>query len=223
MKTAESHSHAVLSGEDLLKQLNWRYATKKFDPARKIDDATCAVLENALRLSASSYGLQPWKFVVVTDPAVKKELSVAAYSQPQPADCSHLVVICRKAVLDEAYLDHYVQFTAEQRSLAEDKKAAFKGMMAGFINGTPAADKDVWAAKQCYIALGFLLSAAALQGVDACPMEGFDKAAFDRILHLPEKGCHSVVLCPLGYRSSEDHYADLPKVRFPASETIIRI
>ena len=219
MKTAE---HAI-SGADLLNNLHWRYATKKFDSSKKINDATFATLEEAVRLAASSYGLQPWKFVVVTNPEVKKELVSVSYNQPQPADCSHLVVISRVAKLDEAHLDRYVEDAAQTRSLSDDKKQAFRGMMAGFISKTPEAEKDIWSAKQCYISLGFLLSAAAMLGVDACPMEGFDKAAYDKILDLPAKGCHSVVICALGYRSNEDHYAAMPKVRFPASETVLRI
>jgi len=219
MKTAE----ATIAGVDLLRALNWRYATKKFDATKKIDNETYETLEQAVRLAASSYGLQPWKFVVVTDPSVKNELVAASFNQPQPADCSHLVVISRVASLDEAYLDHYVEVTAQERSLTSEKKEAFKGMMAGFVKKTPQADKEVWSAKQCYIALGFLLSAAAMLGVDACPMEGFNKDAYDKILDLPAKGCNSMVLCALGYRSADDHYANLAKVRFPASETVLRI
>ena len=219
MKTAEH----IIAGSDLLKNLNWRYATKKFDSSKKIDDETFATLEQAVRLSASSYGLQPWKFVVVTNQEVKRELVAASYNQPQPADCSHLVVISRVAKLDDAHLDRYVEQTAQLRSMPDDKKQAFRGMMAGFITKTPEADKEIWSANQCYIALGFLLSAAAMLGVDAAPMEGFDKAAYDKILDLPAKGCHSVVICALGYRSAEDHYASMAKVRFPASETVVRI
>jgi nitroreductase len=219
MKTADP----ALINVDLIKQLNWRYATKKFDTTKKIDSDTFAILEQAVRLSASSYGLQPWKFVVVTDPAVKKELPAVSYNQPQPADCSHLVVISRVTSLDEAFLDKYVELTAEIRSLSDEKKQAFKGMMAGFIKNTPEAEKAIWSAKQCYIALGFLLGAAAMLGVDAGPMEGFDKEAYDKILDLPAKGCRSVVICALGYRSEGDAYAKVPKVRFPASETVLRI
>ena len=219
MKTAEQ----TAAGVDLIKQLNWRCAVKKFDTTKKIDDETWSALEQAMRLSASSYGLQPWKFVVVTDPEVKKKLPAVSYNQPQPADCSHLVVISRVANLDEAFLDRYVDLTAQIRSLPDEKKEAFKGMMTGFVTKTPEADKAVWSAKQCYIALGFLLSAAALLGVDAGPMEGFDKDAYDKILDLPAHGCHSVVICAMGHRSPDDHYAKMAKVRFPASETVLRI
>ncbi|MBU6452923.1 MAG: NAD(P)H-dependent oxidoreductase [Cyanobacteria bacterium REEB67] len=209
--------------EELIKDLNWRYATKKFDATRKIDAETFAAIEEALRLSASSYGLQPWKFIVVTDPEIKKQLSAAAYNQSQPGDCSHLIVLARIARVDQAHVDHYVDFVGQVRNLDSEKKAAYGGMLTNFVKNTPDAARDVWAANQCYIALGFLLSAAAALGVDACPMEGFDKAAFDRILDLPAKACHSVVLCPLGYRSADDHYADLAKVRFPVSEVVISV
>ncbi len=212
-----------ISGAEMIKQLNWRYATKKFDPAKKIDDETYALLEEAIRLAPSSYGLQPWKFVVITDPAVKAKLPAISYNQPQPADCSHLVVICRVTKLDEPFLDRYVDHTEQVRSLNSEKKAAFRGMMAGFIKDTSDEDKASWMTRQCYIPLGFLLSAAAMLGVDACPMEGLDKEAYDKFLDLPAQGCTSLVMCALGYRSEDDKYAKLAKVRFPASETILRI
>lgn len=206
---------------DIIKSLNWRYATKKFDINKKIEDATYKKLEEAMRLSASSFGLQPWKFVVITDQEVKKQLPAHSWGQMQAAECSHLVVICRLADLDEAYVDQYLDSIATTRGVARESLASYSDMMKGFLKNP--ADKKVWMEKQCYIALGTLLTASAALGVDSCPMEGFDAAAYDRILGLETKGCRSVVVCPLGYRAADDKYAAAKKVRFDAAETVIHI
>lgn len=205
----------------LIDSLNWRYATKKFDSEKKLDDETLAKILEALRLSASSFGLQPWKFVVVSDPEIKKQLPAVSWGQMQPQDCSHLVVICRIAELDEAFVDKFLNTSATTRGVTVDSLASYSAMIKGFLSN--AKDKETWAAKQCYIALGTLLTAAAHLGVDACPMEGFDAAAYDKILGLEKLGCHSVVICPLGYRASDDKYAQAPKVRFESEDVIVRI
>lgn len=209
------------SSTDIVKSLHWRYATKKFDSNKNLDHETYQKLEEAMRLSASSFGLQPWKFVVVTDPEIKKQLPAHSWGQMQPQDCSHLVVISRIASIDETYVDRYLDTIATTRGVAKESLASYGEMMKGFLKSP--ADKKVWMEKQCYIALGTLLTAAAALGVDACPMEGFDAEAYDRILGLKEKGCHSVVVCPLGYRAEDDKYAQAAKVRFPAEEVIIKI
>ena len=206
---------------DILEALRWRYATKKFDANKKLDDVTYQKLEEAMRLSASSFGLQPWKFVVVTDPEIKKQLPAHSWGQTQAEDCSHLVVICRIDDLNENYIDQYLDAIATTRGVTPESLASYAGMMKGFLNSP--ADKNTWMEKQCYIALGTLLTAASLLGVDACPIEGFDHEAYDRILGLEAKGCRSVVLCPLGFRSLDDKYALAKKVRFPANSTVVRI
>jgi nitroreductase len=217
MQTTEPKTGTV----PIIESLKWRYACKKFDSTRKLDGETWAKLEEAMVLSASSFGLQPWKFVVVTDQAIKDQLPSQSWGQGQPAECSHLVVISRPLELKEADVDHYLKRIAEVRGTTVESLSAYAGMMKGFVNGP--ADKANWMSAQCYIALGTLLTAAAALGVDACPMEGFDKAAYDRILGLTERGLASVVVCPLGYRAADDKYASTPKVRFPASELIIKI
>ncbi|MBP6348022.1 MAG: NAD(P)H-dependent oxidoreductase [Candidatus Obscuribacter sp.] len=211
----------TVSAETLLNSLKWRYAVKKFDPTKKLNDETWAALQEALVLSASSFGLQPWKFVVVTTQSIKDKLPEHSWGQTQAADCSHLVVICRKDSIDEAYVDHYLQAIATARGVTVESLQSYGGMMKGFINSP--SDKAEWMTKQCYIALGSLLSSAAILGVDACPMEGFDSKAYDKILGLEALGCRSVVVCPLGYRAKDDHYADLAKVRFDAKEVVIAL
>ncbi len=209
-----------ISPKELVDSLNWRYACKAFDASKKLSDDVWAALEQSLILSASSFGLQPWKFVVVTDQSIKDQLPAHSWGQRQPADCSHLVVLCRLDEMDEAYVNNYVDRIAQTRSVSRESLTSYADMMLGFLKNP--ADKGVWMEKQCYIALGTLLTACAVLGVDACPMEGFDPKAYDRILGLEGKGIKSVLVCPLGYRA-EDKYAGLKKVRFDSSELVVKI
>ena len=208
----------------LLESLNWRYATKAFDPVRKIPNGDWSTLEKSLILTASSFGLQPWKFVVVTNPDVKKALVPASWGQPQLADCSHVVVFAVKTDMDEKYVTENMELTAQLRGIPVESLDVFKNVILRFVKNPPfgLTVKD-WITRQAYIALGNLLTSAALLGVDACPMEGFDPIEYDRILDLSSHGLRSVVTCTLGYRSPMDKYAGLAKVRFPASEMVLHI
>lgn len=208
--------------EALIETLNWRYATKQFDPSKKIPGPVWTALEDALVLTPSSYGLQPWQFFVVMDPELKAALRPHSWDQSQVTDCSHLVVFATRNDIDEAYVDKFVARMAEVRGISTESLGFYKGMMASdILNGPRSKWVDQWAARQVYIALGNFMTSAALLGVDTCPMEGMDPAKYDEILGLPEKGFHAVVACPAGYRAAEDKYASLPKVRF-AKEEIVR-
>ncbi|MBX9584283.1 MAG: NAD(P)H-dependent oxidoreductase [Gemmataceae bacterium] len=205
--------------EAALAALRWRYATKKFDPARTIPPDVWAVLEQALVLSPSSTGLQPWRFVVVTDPEVRKKLHPAAYNQPQVLDASHLVVFCGKSPPTVADADRHVAHTARVRNVGPETLEGFRKMVVGAAS-RPPEEGTAWAARQTYIALGVFLATAAMIGVDACPMEGFEPEKFDEILGLKAQGFGSLALAAAGYRHPADKYAGLPKVRFPADEVI---
>lgn len=212
---------SILSGDSLIQQLEWRYATKKFDSTRKISAADWAVLERALVLTASSYGLQPWKFIIVTNPALKSKLRPASWNQAQVEDCSHLVVITAQQDITEADLDRFIARTAEVRGVATDSLAGYKGFMVGdLVNGPRHALIQEWAARQTYIALGNLLTSAAILGIDACPLEGLEPAKYDEILGLKESGYATISACPLGYRATDDKYASAPKVRYEAKDVI---
>ena len=212
---------STITGESLIQQLDWRYATKKFDPTKKIPAADWAVLEKALILTASSYGLQPWKFIIVTDPALKAKLRPASWGQAQVEDCSHLVVFAAKKDITEADLDKFLARTAQVRGGTVDSLAGYKGFMMGdLVNGARHAIIHEWAARQTYIAMGNLLTSAALLGIDACPFEGIDPAKYDEILGLKDSSYATVAACPLGYRAADDKYATAPKVRFEAKDVI---
>ena len=213
----------ALAPEDLLQAQLWRYATKKFDATRKIPAGPWAALEEALVLSPSSFGLQPWKFIVVTDPALKASLRAASWNQGQVEDCSHLVVFVAREQMGEGDVDRFLARTAEVRQQPLADLAAYKGMMMGtLVDGPGAAASGQWAAKQAYIALGNFMTSAALLGVDTCPMEGLDPVQYDRLLGLEGSGYHSVCACPAGYRAADDPYASKAKVRFPLEAVIER-
>lgn len=203
--------------------LNWRYATKQFDPSKKISASDWQVLEEALRLTPSSFGMQPYKFVVVTDQKIKDELVAACWNQAQVAQCSHFVVFARNNEITVDTVNQYVELIAKTRNVSIESLKPLHGMMSGFVSGSTPEKLAEWAARQTYIALGNLMTSAATLHIDNCPMEGIVAADVDRILKLKEKGCSSVVACALGYRAADDKYAGLTKVRFPKDELFINI
>lgn len=209
--------------ETVLAQLNWRYAAKKFDPSRKIAPDLWATLEQAVVLAPSSYGLQPWKFVVVTDPEVRKRLHPVSWNQSQILDASHLVVFAAKNPPTPADVEAHVRRTAEVRGVPPEKLDGFKQMMLGSLSRMDATQAHQWAMRQAYIALGVFLSSAAMMGVDACPMEGFQGDKYDEILGLKANGLAAAVIATAGYRAADDATAAHPKSRFPADAVIDRV
>jgi len=209
-----------ISPDTLLGQLRWRYATKKFDATKKIAPELWAKLEQAPVLSPSSYGLQPWKFVVVTSPDVRKQLHPVSYNQPQILDASHLVVFAAKNPPTPADVEQYVAHTAQVRGVEVPALDGFRKMLLGSLSRMTEKDAHNWAARQCYIALGVFLSACALAGVDACPMEGFQPEKYDEILGLKARGFGSVVIATAGYRMPGDPAAANAKVRFDVKDVI---
>ncbi|MGB8167294.1 MAG: NAD(P)H-dependent oxidoreductase [Chthoniobacteraceae bacterium] len=213
---------ATITPRQLLDRLRWRYATKQFDPKRKISAADWTALEEALVLSPSSGGLQPWMFIVVDDAATRAKLLPASFGQAQVTDASHLVVFAAKSNFGLADVDAHIAHTAEVRGVAVESLAPFRNMLAGsIVESMDATARQAWAGRQVTIALGNLLTCAALVGIDACPMEGFVPAQYDAILGLKEKSLASVVICTLGYRAATDAYAALPKVRYPKQRVIL--
>ncbi len=205
----------------LTAQLRWRYATKQFDPAARIADHAWRALESALVLSPSSYGLQPWRFVVVRSPELKARLRPQSWNQAQITDCDRLVVFAARAKLSAADVDRFIRRTAQVRGVAAETLAGYRGMIVkDVVEGPRSRWAFEWAARQCYIALGGLMSAAAVIGVDTCPLEGIDPEAYDRELGLPAEGYRTVVACAAGHRLASDKYAAAAKVRYAADEVI---
>jgi len=215
--------NAALTPAQLLASLEWRYATKAFD-TRKLPDATWAALEESLRLAPSSYGLQPWKFIVVNDPALRAKLRPVSWNQSQVPDASHLVVFARRTEVTETDVNEFFNQMVSERGADATKLEPYRQMMlGGVVKGKDAAAQKDWAARQVYIALGQLMGAAAAMAIDTCPLEGIDPDAYTEILGLKGTGYEVVVACAVGYRSSEDKYAGMKKIRFPAARVISRV
>ncbi len=205
----------------ILAVFRWRYATKQFDPTKKLTADQLNTLLTALHLSASSYGLQPWKFIVISNPALQAQLRVAAFNQPQITDASHVIVLAVKKTIDEAYVNSHIENIANSRGVTLDSLADYRARMLGSFTGkTPQMILD-WATSQVYLALGVLLTVAAVEKIDVCPMEGFDNAKFDAILGLDHMGVQSAVVAAVGFRSATDSFAQAAKVRWPKDQVII--
>jgi nitroreductase len=215
---------ATFPPQHLIDALHWRYATKRFDPARTIPADTWQALEQALVLAPSSIGLQPWKFFIVTDPAVKAQLAAASYRQSQPADCSHFVVFAVRRDLDAAHVDRHVARMAEVTGTPPESLDKFRAMtMRNLDRARAAGTLDTWQEHQIYIALGKFMACAAVLGIDTCPMEGIEPPKYDSLLGLEGTGYATVVACAAGYRLPEDKYAGMRKVRFKPEDVIVRI
>ncbi|TXC76070.1 NAD(P)H-dependent oxidoreductase [Luteibaculum oceani] len=200
---------------ELLKDWKWRYATKKFDTEKKISNEDLQNLKEAIQLAPSSYGLQPFKVLIVDDPEVREKLSPVSWNQPQITEASHLFVFAAKTGMDKDYIEKFIELRADKQGKSKEELQAYGDFIFNSIKDKSNEELTHWNSRQVYIALSNLLTACANQRIDACPMEGFDNNAYNKILGLEEHGLHAVAVVAVGYRSSEDSYADLEKVRFP--------
>lgn len=209
-----------IAPETLLAQLHWRYATKRFDPEARVDPSTWHALEQSLVLAPSSFGLQPWHFLVVTDPATREKLRTVSWNQPQITECSHLVVFAYRRGLGPGDVARFVERVAAVRRVPRESLAEHEQRMAAHVRRPAPFDVDEWSRRQLYIALGTFLTSAALLGVDACPMEGIEPAKYDALLGLDTRGYATACVAAAGRRAPDDRYASLAKVRFEASEVV---
>ncbi|MGE3312430.1 MAG: NAD(P)H-dependent oxidoreductase [Limisphaerales bacterium] len=207
----------------VLDSLNWRYATKSFDPTREIPEETWDGLEQALVLTPSSYGLQPWKFLVLRDRNLRERLVPHAWGQRQVVEASVLVVFSIRLNLGIAEIEAHLRRISEVRGTPLERLEGFRKMMVDtLVEGGMRPVINEWAARQSYIALGNFMTAAALVGVDTCPLEGFEPERFDEILDLKGRGWASVVCCAAGYRMADDRHGRLAKVRFRREDVVER-
>lgn len=215
---------AFIPPQQLVDALNWRYATKKFDPTKKIPAEGWHALEQSLVLSPSSIGLQPWKFFVVTDPVVKTQLTVASYRQAQVADCSHFVVFTVRRSIDADHVERHIGRMAEVRGVTAESLEKFRAMTMGNLErARTEGTLDHWQEHQIYIALGKFMACAAVLGIDTCPMEGIEPGKYDEILGLAGSDYATVVACAAGYRATDDKYATMKKVRFKTEDVVVRV
>lgn len=210
-----------ISPEELLESLNFRYATKVFDPTRKIEAETWAALETSLILTPSSFGLQPWRFIVVDSPEIREKLKASSWGQSQVTDASHLIVFTVRTDLSQKDIDAWIRRLSEVQDTPLENLAGYAGMISSFSSNMSQSEKQAWNTRQVYIALGQLMTAAAVMKIDTCPLEGISPGDYNEILGLTDSGYTAVVACALGYRSTDDTYAKAKKARFTA-ETLIK-
>ena len=207
----------------VIEKLQWRAAVKSFDHTKKVSAEKLDQLLTAIQLSPSSAGLQHYKVLIVENPEIREKLREAAHGQAQLTQSSHVVVFAAETNVDEAYVTKYIDLIAKTREIGREHLDGFEQMLMNSVNNMAEDQKIIWASKQAYIALGVMLTAAAELEIDACPMEGFLAGKFDEILGLKELGLTAAVIAPIGYRSDEDVYSKLAKVRKPKEELFIHI
>lgn len=207
----------------IIENLEWRYATKAFDPSKQVSEDDLNHILEAGRLAATSFGLQPFQIVVVTDEAKKQELVGHAWNQAHVGTNSALLILAARTDVDEAMIAEYTARIETTRGLPAGAVDGYKEMMVGSLTTRSAEERLIWAQKQCYIALGTMMLAAAERGVDHCPMEGFSGDAFDEVLGLTAHNLHATVILPIGYRSTEDATQHYAKVRKSMDAMVVRI
>lgn len=208
---------------NFIKNANWRYATKKFDASKKISNEDLDILKEAVRLSASSYGLQPYKVIFVDNPNLRAQLQPVAWGQSQIVDASHLLVFANITDFGDTQIDAHINNVAVTRGLPTDALKGYSDFMKSKISTLPAENKNVWTSKQTYIALTNLLNAAAELGIDVTPMEGFEPEKFNEILGLSELGLNASLVATIGYRHAEDDTQNYAKVRKSNEELFINL
>ena len=197
----------------IIKDLNWRYAVKKFDPTKKVSNDDLETIKESLRLTATSYGLQSMKFLIIEDPKVREQLKPVSWGQTQVTDASHLIVMCSYIDVNNDHVDEYMQDVASTRNIPLEGTQQFGDYIKGTLKNLSADEKAIWSSKQTYIALGQVLHTCANLRIDSTPMEGFDAAAYDEILGLSAKNLKATLLLPIGYRHEEDEHQNYVKVR----------
>lgn len=206
-----------------IKQLEWRYAVKKFDSEKLLSDEKINILKKAFNLTATSYGLQPITLVVIQNKELQKELVPHSFDQLQVAQASHILVICIENEVDAEYISNYFQQIKKVRGTSDDILNPFKVAIVENFSNKEIQEIQDWSKNQAYLALGNLLTICALEEIDSCPMEGFDPESYDRLLDLKEKGLTSVLVMPVGDRADDDMFSTLKKVRKDMDESVIEI
>lgn len=206
-----------------IKALNWRYATKKFDESRVLPKEKIEVLKHAFNLTATSYGLQPLKMLVISNKELQKKLRNFSFDQPQVDSASHVLVVCIEDKVDEQFITDYFKRVKHVRETPEEILKPFHEFLVNDFKTKEVEEIEAWAINQAYLALGTLLTVCAAEEIDACPMEGFEPQKYDEFLDLHDKNLRSVLVLPVGYRSQDDMFSKFKKVRRPLDEVIINI
>lgn len=206
-----------------IKALKWRYATKKFDGEKLLPPEKIEVLKNAFNLTATSYGLQPIKLLIIQDKELQEKLVKHSYNQQQLATASHVLVICIEKTVDRQFIERYFKRVHAIRATPEDVLQPFQKFLIGDFEKKHIDEIAAWATNQAYLALGTLMTVCATEAIDACPMEGFEPEAYNRLLGLNDLNLESVLVLPVGYRAKDDMFSEFKKVRRPLTDVIIEI
>ena len=206
---------------NIIESLNWRYATKKFDSNRKLSKNQVNTLKNAFNLTASSYGLQPIKLIVISNQEIKNNLLESSLNQQQVIQCSHLLVICVETDIDESYIELYFKRVVDIRKTSPKVLESFKNSIINEFNDMSNTSIINWSINQAYLALGNLMTVCSVEEIDSCPMEGFLPEKYDKILNLKSRNLKSVLVMPVGYRSVEDQFSSFKKVRKDINDNTI--
>jgi nitroreductase len=206
---------------DIVEILKWRYATKKFDSTKKLSPAKINVLKEAFNLTATSYGLQPLKLLVIENQEIKDSLVEHSWGQKQVSNASHVLVICIHTSIDASYIKKYYKRVKELRNTPDEILSKFENFLIEDFSKKSDEEVSLWATKQAYIAMGNLLTVCAIEKIDSCPMEGFISDEYDKLLDLAKIGLKSVLVMPVGYRAEDDIFSDMKKVRKQVADSII--
>ena len=206
-----------------VEQLKWRYAAKKFDNSKELEQDKLEVIKQAFNLTATSFGLQTINLLIVKDEKIRASLVEHAYGQSQVIDSSHLLIICIQENINENHISDYYSNIKKIRATPDEVLNPFKKNLINMMKNMSISEKQQWSKNQAYIALGNLMTVCAIEEIDSCPMEGFIPNKFDEVLNLKEKGLKSVLLLPVGYRAKDDMFADFKKVRKPIEESVIEL
>jgi len=198
----------------IIDSLNWRYATKSFDTTKKVSDADLEDIIETFRLTPSSYGLEPWKLIIIENEELKNELVNHSFGQKQVWEASHLLVFTSVKELNDSYIDKHMDLHVKITWATREQLKWYEDVMKSFFSWMDENGKDKWARDQVFIALWSVMNTLAQKSIDSCAIWGFNPKEYDEVLGLAEKGLKSVVVLPIGYRSNDDKYANAPKVRF---------
>lgn len=208
---------------NLIEQLQWRYATKKFDSTKLLSAEKMNTIKQAFNLTATSYGLQPIKLVIFSDKDLQQQLVAHTMDQVQLAQASHVLVFCIERSIDKTYITEYFSRIKDIRNTPDSILNPFKEFLIDDFEGQSQTTIDDWATKQAYLAMGNLLTVCAIEGIDACPMEGFSPDQYDEMLQLNQQGLKSVLVMPIGYRAEDDMFAGFKKVRKDLNQSVIEL
>lgn len=208
---------------DFISNQNWRYATKKFDATKKISSEDLETLKEAIQLSTSSYGLQPYKVFIIENPELRAKIQPFAWGQSQIVDASQLIVFANITNFGETEIDNYINNMSETRGIPLESVKGYADFMKMKITALSVEERNVWTSKQTYLALANLLNAAAELKIDVTPMEGFEPENVNEVLGLNELGLNASLLATIGYRHEEDATQHYKKVRKPKNELFINL